>query len=282
MSTLQYRCETDDAPISGVIHLSDQSPWTTLLGTMPLPAAGAIEDLNETLNANRMDSVLLTGEPAACLLPLIWFRSIWTSPGTPVQIEWVVDDLESGSLQRQSAARLACLLADRVVCDQPDKVRRRWGFDPSSPGIAEEAYDLLIHLIDIWDPDLRLANLGEDWSEAMKKTLARCAVDGQHRVGIYGAGTHTRAVGDAFMQAPTEICCIIDDDVRRVGESLWGFPIVSPHQASQMNLDAVILSANSIEDLLWERASILREHGIATIKIYGRNERNQEQINARI
>ena len=169
MSTLQYRCETDDAPISGVIRLSDQSPWTTLLGTMPLPVAGTIEDLNETLNTNRINSALLTGEPAACLLPLIWFRSIWTSQDTPVQIEWVVDDLESGSPQRQSAARLACLLADGVECDQPEIVRKSWGFDPRSPGIAEEAYDLLIHLIDVWDPDLRLANLGEDWSEAMKK-----------------------------------------------------------------------------------------------------------------
>ena len=79
MSTLQYRCETDDAPISGVIHLSDQSPWTTLLGTMPLPAAGAIEDLNETLSclqANlRLVCCRLSGFAASGHLRVHLFRS---------------------------------------------------------------------------------------------------------------------------------------------------------------------------------------------------------------
>ena len=280
MNTLRYTCDTDAGPIVGSIPLCTESPWCSLLGPIELPEAGTLETLDAALSAKHIARVHLSGCPASCLLPMLWFKSIWCAQHIPIEIDWAVDQLDSVEPQCQSAARLACLLADRVECDQPERVWAQWGFDPSSPGIAEEAFDLLINLIDLWDPDLRLANLGEDWSEAMRKTLARCAVDGHQRVGIYGAGTHTRAVGDAFMQPPVEICCVIDDDDRRVGEQLWGFPIVSPQQAIDLGLDAVVLSANSIEDLLWERAATLREQGIPTIRIYGQTEPHEELTHA--
>lgn len=280
MNELRYTCQTDVGPIEGTIALSNDSPWCALLGNMPLPIAGTLEQLDATLSGKHIRSVRIAGHPASALLPLLWFRSIWCAQGTPTEIEWTVSELDSDCPQQQSAARLACLLADRIECDQPERVWSSWGFDPGSPGIAEESFDLLINLVDLWDPDLRLASLGEDWSEAMRKALAKCALDGYNRIGIYGAGTHTRGVGDAFMQPPVEICCIIDDDARRIGETLWGFPIVSPQQAVELELDAVVLSANSIEDLLWQRASVLREQGIPTIRIYGQTESNKELIDA--
>ncbi|MFG0245870.1 MAG: hypothetical protein ACF8MF_07470 [Phycisphaerales bacterium JB052] len=280
MNTLRYTCQSERGPIEGTIALSNDSPWCSVLGQMPLPEEGVLEKIDATLSGRHIDAVQLIGCPAAALLPLLWFRSIWCAQGTPINIEWPVSDLDSDPPQRQSASRLACLLADQVECSQPGRVWSSWGFDPGSPGIAEEAFDLLINLVDLWDPDLRLAHLGEDWSEAMRKVLAKCALDGYNRIGIYGAGTHTRGVGDAFMQPPVEIRCIIDDDTRRVGETLWGFPIVSPEQAVEIGLDAVVLSANSIEDLLWDRASVLRDRGIPTVRIYGQDESNEELIDA--
>ena len=251
------------------IEIGSQSPWRALLGDMPLPVFGSIEKLDQRLAGHRVPRVVLTGEPGACLLVMLWVRSIWGGADTTVELVWPVGELESQPAQRQSASRLACLLADRVQCDAPERVWDAWGFDPREPGIAEEAFDLLVNLVDLWDPDLHLAYLAEDWTQAMQRALNRCAEAGHRKIGIYGAGTHTRGVGGALMQAPVEICCIIDDDARRRGERLGGFEIVSPQRANELGLDAVVLSANSVEDRLWERAAVLREQGIETVRLYG-------------
>lgn len=258
---------SDDLVID--IEVGLDSPWCALLGDIPLPVAGSIEHLDREIDGRRVTRAVLTGEPGACLLVMLWVRSIWGGADTKVELVWMADGLSNEPAQRQSVARLACLLADRVQCDAPERVWGAWGFDPHEPGIAEEAFDLLMNLVDLWDPQLHLAYLAEDWTQAMQRALSRCAEAGHRRIGIYGAGTHTRGVGGALMQAPVEICCIIDDDARRHGERLWGFEIVSPQRAIELGLDAVVLSANSVEDRLWERASGLREQGIETVRVYG-------------
>ena len=50
---------------------------------------------------------------------------------------------------------------------------------------------------------------------------------------------------------------------------MWGFPLVSREQALQLGIDAVVISANSIEDRLWQQAAIFRERGILTLRLYG-------------
>jgi hypothetical protein len=50
---------------------------------------------------------------------------------------------------------------------------------------------------------------------------------------------------------------------------MWGFEIVPPETAIEMKPDAVVLSANSIEAMLWDRASTFRDAGIETVRIYG-------------
>ncbi|MHA7812648.1 MAG: hypothetical protein ACX94C_04555 [Phycisphaerales bacterium] len=252
------------------IELTTQSPWCALLGDLPLPAEGSLDRLEAALSGARIERVRLIGHPVSCLLPMIWIRNIWGSPSSPhIEVEWEGDELHNLDCPTLiPATRLACLLADDVCCTNTEDVAERYGFDPRSPGVREDAFDLLTNLVDVWDPGLRSAVLGEDWTGSVRATLAQCAIDGHHRIGIYGAGTHTRAVGEAFMEPPIEICCIIDDDARRYGQHLWGFEITSPERALEMDLDAVVISANSIEDVLWERASVFRERGIATICVY--------------
>ncbi len=71
------------------------------------------------------------------------------------------------------------------------------------------------------------------------------------------------------MEPGVEIACVIDDDARRHGDRLWGYEIVSRERALELGLDAVVISANSIEGRLWERAGVFRDAGISVLRLYG-------------
>lgn len=253
------------------IECVSDGPWNALLGDDPHPVHGSIDQLNDQLPSERVESITLKGHPSSCVLPILWVRTIWASTEQArISIEWTsFQDTTQPATTTQLASHLGCLLADEVRCDHANQVIDRYGFDPRSPGISEDAFDLLSGIVDLWDPALRSAVLGDDWTSDMKRVLNQCALAGHKRVGIYGAGTYTRAIGEAFMSPPVEICCIIDDDTRRAGERMWGFEIVPPETAIEMKPDAVVLSANSIEALLWDRASKFRDAGIETVRIYG-------------
>ena len=271
MKQVDMTCECDSGERRVSIELSTESPWCSILGELALPIASTLDRIDDALRDTRLTRVRLNGDPASCLLPLIWVRSIWGAETKPsIELEWAQIEPDTARCSTLlPATRLACLLADAVRCDRPDTVQSAYGFDPRSPGVSEDAFDLLTNIVDVWDPNLRSAVLGDDWTRAVRVVLTQCAIDGHRRIGIYGAGTHTRAVGEAFMEPPVEICCIIDDDARRHGDRLWGFEIVSPERALAMDLDAVVLSANSIEPLLWERAAVFRERGIVTMRVHG-------------
>ena len=102
----------------------------------------------------------------------------------------------------------------------------------------------------------------------MRGALARCADEGVRRVALYGAGTHTRSVGGALMDPPVEVLCLIDDDRRAQGGRLWGFPIVSRDEALALRPDAVVLSSNTMEEELAERAGPFEAAGIRVVGLY--------------
>ena len=276
MSSITVNLESSDAKRTCEIEVSMQSPWNRFFGSGSHPIAGSIDVLDAFLrDAESIERVSVVGHPASCLLPIVWLNSIWKSElGYAVKLRWETQQ----RLQPDEfpASRLACLLADEVEvgANSPTPV----GLDPLHPGVEQDAFDLLVHLTDAWDPNLRNALLGDDWVSEMRNALTRCASDGHRRIGIYGAGTHTRAVGEAFMDPPVEICCIIDDDHRRHGKRLWGFPIVSPEEAMEHQLDAIVLSANSIEQLLWERSAFFRERSIKVISLYGSEDTTQVEV----
>ncbi|MEO0482158.1 MAG: hypothetical protein AAF138_00875 [Planctomycetota bacterium] len=101
---------------------------------------------------------------------------------------------------------------------------------------------------------------------------------GAKRVALYGAGTHTRAIGEALMDPEVEIVAIIDDDARRSGERMWGYPVVTRAQAIELKPDAVLLSANSIEEQLWQNSADLRSAGIRVARLYTRDSSPEQSV----
>lgn len=237
-----------------------------------MPGAGALDAMEDALHGTEARRVTLCGCPSACLLPLLWLRTIWFTAGGPeLVIEW--DEVQApgaGEEGRVAAARLACHFADRIACAEPQRAWSCFGVRCDAPADAgAEAFDLLASLVDLWDSDLHHHRASGDWCDAVRGALVRCAAMGHRRVAIYGAGTHTRSVGDALLEPPVEILGLIDDDVRRHGQRLWGYPILGREEALALGVDAVVISANSIEELLWERAAVFRAQGVATLRLYG-------------
>jgi hypothetical protein len=93
-----------------------------------------------------------------------------------------------------------------------------------------------------------------DSERRMSAAIKACAETGARRVGIFGAGSHTRGLATALMAPACPIVCIIDDGPNLAGAKLWNYPIVSSERAGALWLDAVIISSRTMEQTLMERA----------------------------
>jgi len=263
----------------GVKHIEldtvAQSSWAHFLGNGPLPSESALDELSQAFDGISASKIKVSGCPSTCLLPILWMRTIWLA-NTDVQIliQWNQVEDPSTQAKRQAAGVLACDLADTIECSDHVGAARYWGVDidkqnHSPSGFSPRSFDALTNMFDLWDTAKELMASAGDWTDTTRRAMLNCAKMGYQRIAIYGAGTHTQTVGEAFMNPPVDLVCIIDDDVRRFGDKLWGYEIVSREQALSMKLDAVILSANSIEDTLWEKSDLLRQSGIPVIRLYG-------------
>ena len=281
---LSITIETAQGSRSHELRLSEQSCWGNLLGRFALPGTGAIDELDAFFKGqcpDRSNRIILRGCPSACLLVMMWVRSIWFADGgVELVIVWDGVDDPATQMGRQAAGKLGCILADKVECDDPEGAWKLWGIDVQGEiGMPEEAFDLLSTIVDLWDTDLHQSKLGVDWNDSVGHALGLCSARGHKRVGIYGAGTHTRAVGDALLEPGVEIVCVIDDDARRHGDRMWGYEIVSCERAIELELDAVVISANSIEDRLWDNCEVFRKRGIDTLRLYGTSDRKAMAAN---
>lgn len=101
-----------------------------------------------------------------------------------------------------------------------------------------------------------------------KAALDSCAAAGRKSVAIYGAGTHTRSMGRVLMEPPCAVRCIIDDNPKCWGKSLWNFPIVSRDEALRLGVDAVVLSSDSMEQRLFDNSALFIERGIEVLRLY--------------
>ncbi|MGP1309267.1 MAG: hypothetical protein ACTS27_03605 [Phycisphaerales bacterium] len=110
--------------------------------------------------------------------------------------------------------------------------------------------------------------LADSWTLRMTEALKGCAERGLHRVALFGAGTHTRRVGSCLLQPPVQVVAVIDQNPDLRGQRLWNFPIVSLDEALALNLDAVVLSSNTMEDRLFDSAAPLRDAGIEVVRLY--------------
>ncbi len=112
-----------------------------------------------------------------------------------------------------------------------------------------------------------IAEAGDLPGPRMSEALDLCAKVRLDTVALYGAGAHTVSAGAALASAKVDVACVIDDG--RSGGTLWGYPIVSPEEAMAFGIRGVIVSSDSVEDLLVSRCGRYLAAGVPVIRLYG-------------
>ncbi|MFG0305502.1 MAG: nucleoside-diphosphate sugar epimerase/dehydratase [Phycisphaerales bacterium JB040] len=101
-----------------------------------------------------------------------------------------------------------------------------------------------------------------DAQRRVREAVAHCRDNGWTRWALYGNGAHTDAVWDALENRPVAVL----DDRAEPGAHRDGVPVLRPEDVVPGSVDAVILSANSIEDDLVARGT---PPGVPVIRLYG-------------
>ncbi len=256
------------------LGLSAKSPWRGLLGEFDLPDDRALEDLASIAADWGNDppkAIELIGAPAACLLPVIWLRTIWLGAEATINLTWPEVRAPGADQREQLAARLCAQVVNRLECANRAAAEAQWGVSPGPrPRIDLGAFDLALGLIDAWDIRQRTGPITDpmEWRLRVRAAMEDLRARGKARVALYGAGTHTRALGPVLMSAPVEVVCIVDDDENQHSERLWGFPIVSRRRAIDMGVQAVILSANVHEPKLWANRADFERARVEVVRLY--------------
>jgi len=98
-------------------------------------------------------------------------------------------------------------------------------------------------------------------------------VEGGRRVGVYGAGEHTRYLLD-LVPLRGIVRAILDGDPAKLGSRFLDWEVRAPEEAGALGLDAVVLSSRPFQDEMEERlAPTAAEHGIEVLRCYPRGTR---------
>ncbi|MDX2146497.1 MAG: FkbM family methyltransferase [Planctomycetota bacterium] len=118
--------------------------------------------------------------------------------------------------------------------------------------------------------------------EAMLAALREVATQPGHtgharpRIALYGAGQHTQRLASTIESSEVELIAVLDD--RAPGDSaarksepqrMLGVPILPAARATNLQLDAVILSSQGFEQQMWAATRWMRDAGIRVIAPYG-------------
>jgi len=100
------------------------------------------------------------------------------------------------------------------------------------------------------------------------RAALECAALGCTRIALFGAGSHTRSIGTApFERRGLDVVAILDDQPAVV--ELFGLPVITPQDASSLDIDAVVVSSDAHEPALLERcATVFGSTGPAVVPIY--------------
>jgi hypothetical protein len=122
----------------------------------------------------------------------------------------------------------------------------------------------------VWESMYGLgARKSDDGARRFADALASCQRRGEHVVLIFGAGQHTKKLGEALREPCVRVAGIVDDDPSRQGGLLWNYPIMSVQQALTTQADAVLLSSDTVEEKLWLAAQPLARAGMRVVRLYG-------------
>lgn len=101
----------------------------------------------------------------------------------------------------------------------------------------------------------------------LQRALLACHSRGLRRVALYGAGAFAKSCADALCEPRPEIVGFIDDDTAKQGKRIFGYPVLCADVALTADLDAVILTAPSVEERLWQRTAWFRQARIRVIPL---------------
>ncbi len=91
-----------------------------------------------------------------------------------------------------------------------------------------------------------------DLFRAVVRRVPELAGQGIRDIALYGGGKHSVRLLEMTDLAPLRISCIVDDHPQV--EAIHGIPVVTPARLSGFAVDAVLISSDSKEPLLLERA----------------------------
>jgi len=105
--------------------------------------------------------------------------------------------------------------------------------------------------------------------ELLSATLAPLRANGYTRIALYGAGRFTRLAlsGLDATVGGQGLVAIIDDNPKLVGTTVAGLPVYARHEATAIQLDAVILASNHHAQAMWDASASLRQVGIHVAKL---------------
>ena len=95
--------------------------------------------------------------------------------------------------------------------------------------------------------------------------LTAIAEQGVETIAVFGAGQHTLDILPSLQAAPVRVCAILDD--RRSG-SINQWPIVPPEKASEYGAQAVVLSSDYFEHVLWEKRGLFLSQSLRVFRLY--------------
>lgn len=104
----------------------------------------------------------------------------------------------------------------------------------------------------------------------VERAVDVCVRAGARRIGVFGAGRHTRRHLSAFGRAGELWVVVLDDDPDTIGEHLSGRAVAPACAAAELGIDTVVLSSDAHEAALWNAAEQFRLQGMRVVPVYGR------------
>lgn len=91
------------------------------------------------------------------------------------------------------------------------------------------------------------------------------------RLAVWGAGIHTSQLFSETILGSTTLACIFDNDPKKHGSQLSGQEIVKfvdNPSALKETVDAILISSEASEDIIYKQISHLGKHGIRVYRLY--------------
>lgn len=88
---------------------------------------------------------------------------------------------------------------------------------------------------------------------------------GFRRLALYSAGEVTELVIHALAGLPIELVAIIDDDPKKQGRVMFGYPVVRPERSKELGIDAIIVTTFRYRRTIMQRVQHLKDEGIQII-----------------